>query len=488
MTSVALVEDGRINEYYVEYNDSGRLTGNIYKGRVESVLQGLQTAFVNIGMKRNGFLSVSETLDHRSVIDSAGVVPSELDVKEGDYVMVQVTKEETQLKGARLTMNLSLPGRYVVYLPTMDFIGVSNKITDQDKRDSLVKLLTKLKPQGGGLIARTVSIDAKRSEIVSEVKQIAAMYKEICKEYDKAGDAPALVHSEGDLMVRTVRDMLSADVDAIICNDPEMTEKLIARLKKSHPRFADKVKLFESEYDMFDALGVLDEVEKLLDKRVELPSGGFLIIEHTEAMTAIDVNTGKYRGDVDHEETVYKTNLEAAKEIARQLRLRNIGGIIVIDFIDMTDESHRAGVVEALKKEVVFDRTKTRVLDMSAMGLVEMTRKKIGSDLGKILMTECPVCHGNAYTLSSDSVARKIKCRLKRMFADEDYAGALVTVHTSHFEHILSSGFFSRECETIWADKRIYLVPSASLKPQNFVVNGIRTSMMSLPPSAKLLY
>lgn len=488
MTSVALVEDGRINEYYVEYNDSDRRTGNIYKGRVENVLQGLQTAFVNIGLKRNAFLYVGETLDHRSVLSSAGVVPSVLNVKPGDYVMVQVTKEETAEKGARLTMNLSLPGRYVVYLPTMDFVGVSGKITDGETRDRLTKLLTRLKPVGGGLIARTVSIDAKKSEIVAEVKQITAMYRDIVKAYEAAGEHTALVHSEGNLIVRTVRDMLSADVDAIVCNDREMTDELVARLKKSHPRFAGMVHLYEGEYDMSDAYGILDGVEKLLHKRVDLPSGGSIVIEPTEALTAIDVNTGRYSGDVDHEDTVFRTNLEAAEEIARQLRLRNIGGIVVIDFIDMADEKHKAAVVEALKKEMLLDRTKTRVLGMSDMGLVELTRKKIGRDIGKILLTECPACHGNAYTPSADFLARKIKCRLKRLFADGGYAGALVTVHASHFNHMFQSGFFTRECETEWADKRIYIVPSASVRPQEFIVHGVRTAMMNLPPSARLLY
>lgn len=487
LTSVSLIEDGRINEFYVEYNDSGRLTGNIYKGRVENVLKGLQSAFVNVGLERNGFLYVGETLDHRSVLDSAGVMPTVLHAKAGDYVMVQVTKEETPLKGARLTMHVSLPGRYVVYLPTVDFVGVSNKITDPEVRDRLTKLLTRLKPKNGGLIARTVCLDAKKSEIVAEVKQIAAMYEGIEEAYE-AADGPALIHSEGNLVVRTVRDMLSADVDAIICNDRAMAESVVERLKKSHPQFAGRVKLYEGDYDMDDVFGITDSVDKLLDKRVELPNGGFIVIETGEALTAIDVNTGKFHGNVDHEDTVFKTNMEAAREIARQLRLRNVGGIIVVDFIDMADATHKEQVVEALKREMLFDRTKTRVLPMSDLGLVEMTRKKIGNDLGKTLLTECPACRGNAYTPSSDYLARKIKSRLKRAFTENDLAGALVTVHSSHFEHMFSSGFFTHDCETIWADKRIYMAPSDSLKPQTFTVSGIKTSMMSLPATARLLY
>lgn len=488
MSSLALIEDGRIKEYYVEYNDSNRLTGNIYKGRVVNVLHGLQTAFVNIGLNRNGFLYVGETLDHKSVLSSSGVMPNELHVREGDYVMVQVTKEETGQKGARLTMNLSLPGRYVVYLPTIDFVGVSNKITDPDTRERLLKLLTKNKPKGGGLIARTICLEAKKNEITEEIRQISNLYKGIVNSYEDAGENITLVHTEGNLIVRMVRDMLSAEVESIVCNDAELCDELKERLRKTNPRFAEKVLFYESEFDMADVYGTLDAVDGLLERKVELPSGGSLIIEHTEALTAIDVNTGKYRGDSDHEQTVYKTNLEAAVEIARQLRLRNIGGIIVVDFIDMVKPEHKTAVVEALRKEMVFDRTKTRVLDMTDLGLVEITRKKVGSELGSILLSECPMCRGESHTPSGDHVARKIKCRLKRLFAETELSGAVVTVHASMFDHMFTSGFFSADCETIWADKRIYIVPSQSVKPQDFTINGLKATVINLPASAKLLY
>lgn len=488
MSSLSLIEDGRLKEYYVEYNDSHRLTGNIYKGRVVNVLHGLQTAFVNIGLNRNGFLYVGETLDHKSVLCSSGVMPQQLHVKEGDYVMVQVTKEETGQKGARLTMNVSLPGRYVVYLPTIDFVGVSNKITDPDTRERLTKLLTKYKPKGGGLIARTICLEAKKSEIIEEIRQIYNMYRGIVNSYEDAGDNITLVHTEGNLLVRMVRDMLSTDVESIICNDSELIEELKERLTKTNSRFVDRLQLFESEYDIADVYGTFDDVDKLLERKIELPSGGSLVIEHTEALTAIDVNTGKFRGDSDHENTVYKTNLEAAVEIARQLRLRNIGGIIVVDFIDMVETAHKKDVVEALRKEMVFDRTKSRVLDMTDLGLVEITRKKVGSELGQILLSACPTCHGDSHTPSGDYIARKIKCKLKRLFADGDFAGALVTVHTSLFEHMFTSGFFSEACETAWADKRIYMVPSDSIRPDQFTISGVRTAMMHLPPLAKLLY
>lgn len=488
MSSLALVEGGRLKEFYVEYHDSNRLTGNIYKGRVVNVLQGLQTAFVNIGLNRNGFLYVGETMDHKSVLHSSGVMPNQLHVREGDYVMVQVTKEETPLKGARLTMNVSIPGRYVVYLPTIDFIGISNKITDPDVREHLTKLLTRYKPKRGGLIARTICLEAKKNDIIEEIRQITEMYRGITTAYDDAGENIAPVYIEGNLIVRMVRDMLSSDVESIICNDAELVDELTDRLKKSNSRFVDKVKLYESSYDLFDSFGIWDDVDTLLDRRVALPSGGTLYIEHTEALTAIDVNTGKFRGDSDHENTVYKTNIEAAVEIARQLRLRNIGGIVVVDFIDMVDPAHKASVVETLRREMVFDRTKTRVLDMTDLGLVEITRKKVGSELSRVLLTDCPACGGQSQTPSGDYIAKRIKCKLKRMFTDCDYTGAVVTVHTSLFEHMFVSGFFSADCETIWADKRIYMVPSDSIRPEQFDINGIKTSMMHLPQTAKMLY
>lgn len=487
MSSVSLIEDGRLNEYYVEYKENNLITGNIYKGKVVNVLQGLQTAFVDIGLTKNAFLYVGETLDDKGNLRKSGVIPKELNIKEGDFVMVQVTKEETETKGARLTMNISLPGRYVVYLPTLDFIGVSNKLTEESLRSKLSKMLEKFREGKEGFIARTVCADAKKSEILSEAERLRTLYKDICAAFESA-DGIAPIHSEGNLLFRSVRDMLSGNIEAVICNDFPTVENLKRDFKKQKSEFCAKIQYYESDYDMMDVFGISRELDLLLERKVTLPSGGTLVIDKTEALTAIDVNTGRFRGVTDHEETVFLTNMEAAKEIARQIRLRNIGGIIVVDFIDMVLDEHKALVMEELKKEVAFDRIKTRVLEMSGLGLVEITRKKVGNELSEFLLDKCPYCDGAAHVHSAVYLARKIKAAVKKLFAENDCTSAIVTLNPAYVEHMFTSRFFADECENIWRDKRIYLVPNESVRAPQFGITGSRSVSLSLPQNARLLY
>lgn len=484
MCSVALLEDGRLIEFHIEYKENNRLTGNIYKGKVENVLQGLESAFVNIGLGRNGFLYVGETLDDRA--DLQRVVPRSLNVKTGDYMMVQVTKEAVGQKGARLTSNISIPGRYVVFLPNIDFVGISNKITDPDRREKLTGLLKKHKPTGGGLIARTASIDAKKKDILAEINRMQALYEKIAAGYAQH-DGVCLLHSEGNLVHRVVRDMLNNDVEHIICNDLVAVRELKELLKNMNSDFRHRVEYFESAYDIWDVFGIGDEVDKLLNRRVPLPSGGSLVIDHTEALTAIDVNSGS-SGGADHEETVYFANMEAAKEIARQLRLRNIGGIIVVDFIDMLNEAHKIDVVEMLRNEVIRDRIKTRVQDMTALGLVEITRKKVGKELSSKLLTPCEHCNGSGYMPNGAYAARKLKTAIKRLFAEHDFANAIVSLHAGMSDGILTGGFFSSMCANEWKNKRIYLIPDTRRKPLEFIVTGNNDLSLDLPASARLLY
>ncbi len=487
MSGISLVEEGKLKEHYVEYKDSSYITGNIYKGRVENVLTGLQSAFVNFGSGRNGFLSVEEIPVHRTVLGESGVVPKRLNVKEGDYVMVQATKEEIGTKGARLTTTVTLPGRYVIYLPTLDFTGVSNKITDTETREKLVKKLTKLAPKGSGFIARTACLEARTGEITEEVKRLIAQWQKIEEAYENTVGI-AQVYSDGDLVFRTVRDMLSGNIDKIICNDAETCETLRKNLKERNIRYYDRVHLYEGNYDMYDAFNILGEVDKLLDRRVKLKSGVSLVFDYTEALTVIDVNTAKFARGSNHEETVFRANIEAAGEIARQIRLRNIGGIIVVDFIDMQDDGHKQAVVEELRKQLLFDRTKTRVIGMSALGLVEITRKKVGKELSTVLLDKCPYCDGDALAHSVDYVARKIKAALKRLFASDPNAVAIVTVNPMLLDAMFKGRYFSADCETIWNGKRIYFVPEANILNREFTVKGVSGNAVELPQSARLLY
>ena len=487
MSSVSLVEEGKLKEHYVQYKDSSYITGNIYKGKVENLLTGLQSAFVNFGSTRNGFLSVEEIPVHKTVLGESGVVPKKLNVKEGDYVMVQATKEEIGTKGARLTTTVTLPGRYVIYLPTLDFVGVSNKITDEETRDKLIKKLTKLAPEGCGFIARTACLEAKSGEITEESKRLIDQWHKIQNAYNQTTGI-SQVYSDGDLIFRTVRDMLSGNIDKIICNDRETCQALKDAMRERNVRFYDRVHLYEGAYDMYDAFNVLGEVDKLLDRRVTVKSGISLVFDYPEALTVIDVNTAKFTRGNNHEETVFQANMEAAREIARQIRLRNIGGIIIVDFVDMQEEEHKQAVVDELRKELLFDRTKTRVLGMSGLGLVEITRKKVGKELSTVLLNKCPYCDGDALAHSVEYVARKIKANLKRLFAETHDSVATVTVNPMLLEALIEGRHFSHDCETIWQEKRIYLVPEPNVLNREFTVRGMGSGTVQLPPSAKLLH
>ncbi len=485
MSSVSLLEEGRLIEFHIEYKENNRLTGNIYKGKVENVLHGLESAFVNIGRGRNGFLYVGETLDDRA--DLRSVVPGALDVQAGDYVMVQVTKEEVGQKGARLTENISLPGRYVVFLPNIDFVGISNKITDASRREMLTKLLQKHKPAGGGLIARTVCIDAKKKDILAEIKRMQALYEKIRADFEKA-QGIALLHNEDDLVYRSVRDMLGGEVERIICNNAETVQKLKNRLKEMDSDFSHKVEYYDSAYDLWDVFGIGQQVDKLLERRVALPSGGSLVVDRTEALTAIDVNSGGFTAGADHEETVYLTNMEATKEIARQLQLRNIGGIIVVDFIDMLNAEHKTAVVEALREEVLRDRIKTRVQDMTQLGLVEITRKKVGKELSTKLLEPCAHCKGSGSVPNAYYVARKLRAAVTRAFADTGCENAIVQIGAGVMDAIFASRYFASICANEWKNKRVYLVPNSQVRPLGFVVSANDDAFLNLPTTARLLY
>ena len=486
MSSVSLLEDGHLIEFHIDYPDSGRLTGNIYKGKVDNVLYGLESAFVNIGRGRNGFLYVGETLENRADLNK--VVPKLLDIKTGDNIMVQVTKEEIGQKGARLTANISIPGRYVVFLPSIDFVGISSKIVDPDRRMMLGKLLEKHKPEGGGLIARTVCIDAKKSDIVSEIKRIQAMYDKLLAAFNSEAFPVGLLHSEVDLVYRSMRDLLSSDVDKIVCNEISTFNRLKELLKQMKSDFYNKVELYEGKRDIWDVYGISEQVDKLLGRKVTLPSGGSLYIDHTEALTAIDVNTGSFNAGTDHEETVYFTNMEAAKEIARQLRLRNIGGIIVVDFIDMLNPEHKAAVVEALRIETLRDRIKTRVQDMTQLGLVEMTRKKVGKELSAKLLEPCAHCRNSGVVPNSDYLARKLRAAINHVLSQRDYENLTITMNPMYIDGVFSKPYFKNYCQRDWRDKRIYLIPDQSVGHSDFVIKGNDDAYLSLPASARLLY
>ena len=482
MCSVALLEDGVLEEFYVEDRNTELITGDIYKGRVVNVLPGLDSAFVDIGKRKNGFLAASDMLENRTALYRSGQLPTRLDVSEGDYVLVQAIKEPTETKGARLSANLSIPGRYIVFMPTVDFIGVSNKISDEDTRERLIELLVKNRPSPTcGLIARTAAKDAPKAEIIAEIKYFNGIYEQILDKFN-ATDGVDRLFSDGDLIFRSVRDLLNSSVDEIVCNSRSVATRLNKYISENLASTV-KVTLTDDE-DILKKYGVLGEVEKLLQPKIELKNGGNIVIDYTEALTVIDVNSAKHTGDVDRERTVFETNCEAAREIARQLRLRNVGGMVVIDFIDMQDPLHNEEVVEVLRREAAIDRIRTRVLPMTELGLVQMTRKKTGKEIQSLLLRRCTSCNGFGEVQAPNFLLRKIKARLTDIFGAGPCTAAVVSVNGETFNELTSEDW---QLTFDKFDGHVYLVIDHSVGKNSFKISATNDRVLSLPDNAYLL-
>ncbi|HQD69648.1 MAG TPA: Rne/Rng family ribonuclease [Limnochordia bacterium] len=394
---VGIVENGRLAEFFMERDETSRIVGNIYKGKVENVLPGMAAAFVDLGLERNGFLYVADLPGERDR-------PINELVKKGQEILVQVAKEPEGSKGPRVEANISLPGRFMVLMPQEDTIGVSRQIPDPQERSRLRELAGQLKPEGMGLIVRTAACGRSAKELEEERNKLVKLWRQIEKQGRKRS-APALLYRDHDLIYRIMRDVVTDDTQAIIVDQPWIYDRIIDIRSKLHISPSIKVDLYQGEVALFDQLGLSRDLEKATHKRVWLNSGGYLIIDQTEALVSIDVNTGRYTGSKNLAETVLRTNLEAAHEIAKQLRLRNIGGIVIIDFIDMESARDRQLVLDALTKALAADKTKSHVLGFTQLGLVEMTRKKAKTRLSHLLETPCPQCGGAGSVLSCDTIA-----------------------------------------------------------------------------------
>lgn len=392
-TRVGLLEDGHLVEYYIETDDIEKSRGNIYKGRVTNVLPGMQAAFVDIGFDKNAFLYVSDVNFNEDEFDSLKKSPIESMLKKGQEILVQVTKEAVRTKGARVSTNISLPGRYAVLLPGIDCVGVSRKIEDENERRRLKAAAEEVKPHEMGIIARTAAENKNEEEIRADVKYLEVIWSEIEKKQRNI-EAPALIYKDMDLLSRVVRDMFTFEIDKFYINTQKGYEKVCKLSSAISSALKERITFYEDSRDIFEYFNATKEIEKALERKIWLKSGGYIIIDYTEALAAIDVNTGKFVGRTNLEDTIFRTNLEAAKEIVKQLRLRDIGGIIIIDFIDMQGADHKAAVIDTLKNELKKDRTKTQVFGITNLGLVEMTRKKVCRSLYEVMEATCPKCHG----------------------------------------------------------------------------------------------
>src|SRR4051812_14037130 len=411
----------RVAEVYFERRGGRSIVGNIYKGRVDNVLPGLEAAFVDIGLDKNGFLHVDEIVlpgveqVKRGRGREAGPRITDL-LRPGQEIVVQVIKDPLKTKGARLTMELTIAGRYMVYAPTGEGVGVSRRLDDAE-RQRLRQEAKQLDLGGGGAIIRTAAHGATRADFERELQYLFKL-NQVLQQRVKDSAAPALVFQEADLSVRVVRDIFSAHFERAIVDDAKQHHRLVSFFARTAPELVDRVELWEEPEPLFEAYGVEPVIEGMLSRRVDLPSGGYLMIDYAEALTVIDVNTGSFTGkgkSARLEDTITKTNLEAAEGVVNQLRLRDIGGIIVIDFIDMARARNRDAVLKVLRKALDEDRTKTFVVEISPLGLVEMTRQNVTDGVREIMSKTCPVCHGEGVIKSEETIAIGIARHLRHM-------------------------------------------------------------------------
>jgi ribonuclease G len=424
-TRVALLEEGRVVEFYLERPGRRSLVGNIYKGRVDNYLPGMEAAFVDIGLGRNGFLCSDEVLEP-GVQRRRSRRGSTL-LRSGKEIVVQVTRDPMGGKGPRLTTDVGLAGRYLVYLPLSSATGVSRRLP-QAERDRLRSLCRELKPEKGGLIIRTAAEGADRRSLERDLRFLRRLWAQVMRRAE-AAHAPSLLHQEMELPLRTVRDALGPDFTSVEIDDPGTHRRLRNYLRVVAPELVGKLQQAPQGGSLFEALRLDQELSRALERRVTLPSGGHIVIDHTEAMTVIDVNTGRYVGGRFLEDTILRTNLEACREIVRQLRLRDIGGIVVIDFIDMASRTNREAVLALLEAELARDRTKTYVVELSPLGLVEMTRQNVTLGLRDLLTEPCPCCGGEGRVVSEESALIEVERRLRALAGASVLPVVRVEVH-----------------------------------------------------------
>jgi len=434
-TRVALIENGILAELFVERTRDRSPVGNIYLGKVTRVLPGMQAAFVDIGLDRAAFLHVEDIVAEED-FEAVGAGESDEEdeeddkkkskritrktpirdvLKEGQSIIVQVSKGPISTKGARVTSHISLPGRYVVYMPTVEHIGISKRIGNEKERKRLRETIEAFKPPQGGLIVRTVAAGLTKKQLKADVGYLVKTWNETMKKRETTSRAPALLYDDLDVILRAARDLFTEDVAKFVIDSPTEHERLVRFVEDFMPERAGDIEHYSGSEPIYDEYGIEDEIARALSRKVPLPSGGYLIIDQAEALTAIDVNTGRFTGKgKDVEETIFQTNCEAVKEIAYQLRFRNIGGLIVLDFIDMERASHREKVYKTLLDVLKHDKAKTTAVRISELGLVEMTRKRTRESLGRTLNEPCFYCDGTGHLQSKATVCHEILRQIRR--------------------------------------------------------------------------
>jgi len=526
-TRIARLQDSVLSELIIERDSDEQVSGNIYLGRINRVLPGMQAAFVDIGLEKAAFLYVADVVpdlfedfddddddiedekdekddknnkgkgrDNSKSAKNNGDSPNKRNgngkpqrgarrgrpkraplpriedvVKEGQTIVVQIAKEPIRTKGARVTSHISLPGRYLVYMPTVNHVGVSRRISDYKERVRLKEILRNNKAPTGGFIARTNCVGTPEEKIVEDIKNLQEIWQKVYEKQEKS-KPPSLLYTDLNLVLRAARDNLSKDIDRLVIDSKEHYQEIKDFVEKFMPDFSNRVTFYEKDSPIFDVYGIETEINRALGKKIWLKSGGYLIIDTSEALTSIDVNTGRFVGKKDFEETILTTNLEAVEEICYQLKLRSIGGIIIIDFIDMNRYAHRNKVYYAIKEALRKDRVKTTISKISDLGLIEMTRKRVRDSLTQMLSETCVHCHGTGYVKTPLTVAFEVFREIKRMFNSITSRQLLVRTNTKVAKVLFNEGRERLEQVEDHINKRIVIESDDTLDIESFEIRG----------------
>ena len=460
---MAIVAGGELQAIEMERASHSHLVGNLYRGRVQNVLPGMQAAFVDIGREKNAFLYIGDGMPKE-----AQQAVRQQKIHIGQTLPVQIVKDAIGTKGPRATTHLTLPGRNVVLMPTAAYIGISRRIESEEERARLHGIAERICPKDMGLIIRTVAAGKTEEALAADVRYLRRLWESIQARM-KLGSAPSLLYRDADLAIRMVRDSFTDEIDEVIVDDRALYQRIVELVEYASPELADRVKLYAERTPLFRKYHLEEELEKLGAREVELPSGGFIVIDKTEALTVIDVNTGKFVGKANLADTVYHTNLEAAAEILKQLRLRDIGGIIVVDFIDMEQPGQKEELLAYMREHVKSDPTKTNIVDITSLGLVEITRKKSRQNLESMIYSECPYCHGKGRVESPETVGIQISRDIRRMeLASHSEDGYEVEVHELVAE-VLRRGRLLQPLEQEFGI-RVRVMTKPGMHPENYSI------------------
>ena len=461
-TRIGVIEDQKLVELYIDMDNKEKTVGNIYRGVVKKILPGIQAAFVDLGLNKNGFIYLKEL---EETLSNDGNIKK---LKEGDHITVQIEKEAIGTKGPKLTSHISIPGKNIVLIPRENSIGISKKIENEEERNRLKSIFEKYKPKNCGIIVRTECGGKEEEEIIKEIQFLTMMWESIEKK-EQYISAPVLLYKEVSTALKIARDLLSSKIRHYIVNDKNLYNEVRNFIEAVSPHLTEKIQYLEEEH-LFQHFLIESQIEKALQRHIWLKSGGMIIIDHTEALTVIDVNTAKFVGNKNMEKTILKTNIEAAEEIARQIRIRNIGGIIIIDFIDMKNEEDRNTVLNVLAQELKKDRVQTTVLGITKLGLVEMTRKKTGPSLTSLLFNRCPACEGRGIMPSIKYIGDKIEKEIDYIFTHTIYTKIIIEANKEIIEWFNSKGASYKKALEEKYHKSIIFIENNSLSNEDYKI------------------